>query len=78
MWDGFWAVDVPPSPKVHDQLVTEPLDRSVKLTSSGASPPVGVPLNSAVGPAGGEPTVMYPTLVSPSEPAGPLAVSVTS
>ena len=34
--------------KSHDQVLTAPTDRSVKLTSSGGAPLVGVALKSAV------------------------------
>ena len=46
---GSCLVLDPPSPKFHDQEVGEPVDRSVKVTSRGALPEVGEPLNSAVG-----------------------------
>ncbi len=57
MWVGFWAVEVPPSPKVQLQAVGPSADWSVKLTSSGYWPLVGEPTKSAVG-AGGDVTVM--------------------
>ena len=49
MCEGFCCVDVPPSPKFHDQLVGLPADVSVKFTVSGAPPEVGEPVNEAVG-----------------------------
>src|SRR5882762_8418236 len=55
MWLGFCWVEAPPSPKLQDQEVMVALpfvDRSVKLTESGAPPLVGVPEKSAVGAAG--------------------------
>src|SRR5262245_56971631 len=38
---GFCSVDVSPSPKSQNQLVTEAEDRSVKSTCSGARPELG-------------------------------------
>src|SRR5580704_5869320 len=35
---------VPPSPKVHNRFVIVPVDVSVKVTASGTSPAVGLPL----------------------------------
>ena len=52
MCDGCCAVDVPPSPKVHDQAVGDPVELSVKATVSGAMPAVGDPLKSATGGCG--------------------------
>jgi hypothetical protein len=46
-------VDVPPSPKLHAQLVGEPVEVSVKLTVSGITPLVGDPLKFATGGTGG-------------------------
>jgi hypothetical protein len=71
MWLGFWSVDVPPSPNVHDHelIVAVPgVDWSVKLTVSGANPVVGEPVNSAVGAAGGVDTWTYEVLVAVSLP----------
>ena len=51
---------VPPSPKVHDQLLGLPEDWSVKFTVSGAQPLVGDPVKSATG---AELTTMAPPLV---------------
>ncbi len=42
VWVGFWAVDLPPSPKSHAQLVGAPVEVSVKVTASGAGPLAGV------------------------------------
>ena len=53
MWLGFCAVDVVPSPKLHDQAVGLPDDKSVKLTVSGAAPVVGDAVKLATGGAGG-------------------------
>jgi len=53
---GFWAVDVPPSPNVHDHDVMLPDEASENATFNGATPLVGAPEKSAVG-AGSE-TVM--------------------
>jgi len=52
VWDGFCAVEVPVSPKVHDQEVGSLVDRSVKSTVSGALPEVGSPEKSATGGCG--------------------------
>jgi predicted ester cyclase len=41
--DGFWAVEFPPSPNDHDQLVGEPVEVSVKVTFNGAVPERGEP-----------------------------------
>ena len=49
MWLGFWAPEVPVSPKSHDQLVGLPVDWSVKSTVSGSVPLVGEPTKSATG-----------------------------
>jgi len=35
--DGFWLVDVPPSPKVQDQDVGDPVEVSVKVTAEPAA-----------------------------------------
>ena len=56
--DGDAELLEPPSPKLHDQLVIEPVDRSVKLTDRGGSPEVGDPLKFAVGASTGSVTVM--------------------
>ena len=53
MCDGLCAVDVPPSPNVHAQLVGCPVDVSVKATVSGAVPLVGDPVKFATGGSGG-------------------------
>ena len=45
-------MDVPPSPKSQDHDVGEPVDVSVKDTSSGAVPDVGVAVNEATGAGG--------------------------
>ena len=42
-------MDVPPSPKSQDHDVGEPVEVSVKDTSSGAVPEVGVAVNEATG-----------------------------
>ncbi len=52
-WLGFCAVEVPVSPKFHDQLVGLFVDMSVKLTVNGTVPLVGVPLKLATGAGGG-------------------------
>ena len=48
-WLGFWAVEVPLSPKSHSQEVGEPVEVSLKVTVSGADPDVGLPVKLAVG-----------------------------
>ncbi len=50
--EGEREVDVPPSPKVQAQLVGEPLLVSVKFTTRGAVPVVGVAVKLAVGADG--------------------------
>jgi hypothetical protein len=42
MWFGSGSVLLWPSPNSHDQLVIWPVDSSVKLTVSGATPVVGL------------------------------------
>ena len=54
-WVGFWTVSVAESPKSHSQLVTVPVDRSVKSTLKGAVPVESDALKAA---AGGPSTVM--------------------
>ena len=49
---GFASVEVPLSPKSHDQLAAL-VERSTKETASGATPLVGLALKSAVGAGGG-------------------------
>jgi hypothetical protein len=51
VWLGFCWEEVPPSPKLHDQLVGLPEDVSVKATVSGAGPLVGEALKLAAGGA---------------------------
>lgn len=47
-------MEVPPSPKVHAQLLGDPVELSTKFTVSGAMPLVGDPLKFATGgPVGG-------------------------
>ena len=53
VWLGFCAVDVPPSPKLHDQDVGLPDEVSVKATASGAGPLVGDAVKLATGGGGG-------------------------
>ena len=47
-------MDVVPSPKSQAHAVGPPVDVSVKDTTSGAVPDVGVPVNDADGAGGGE------------------------
>jgi hypothetical protein len=56
--DGLCVVDVPPSPKSHDQAVAPPVDVSVKLTGNGAVPDVGLAVKEAVGGVGAGDTVI--------------------
>jgi hypothetical protein len=53
VWLGLRVVDVPPSPKVHDHEVGDPVDWSVNVTGSGATPDVGEAEKAAVGAWGG-------------------------
>ena len=58
-WLGFSALLLPPSPKSHAQVLTvPPVDWSVKLTVSGASPLVGLAEKSATGSAESSITVI--------------------
>jgi hypothetical protein len=56
--DGFLAVDVPPSPKVHAQLVGEPDDVSVNWTNNCTSPEVGEKVKLAIGGGAAEETAI--------------------
>jgi len=47
VWDGFWADEAPPSPKVQLQLVGAPVEASVNWTVRGVVPLVGVPEKAA-------------------------------
>jgi hypothetical protein len=49
VWLGFLCVDVVPSPKIHCQVVTSPLDWSVNETARGAVPLVGAAAKPAAG-----------------------------
>ena len=49
MWDGFWSVDVPPSPKFQLQLVGDPVVLSVNVTFNGDAPDEGDPVKKAWG-----------------------------
>ena len=40
MWEGFWLVDVPPSPKSQEYDVIVPVEVEVKLTVKGTVPEV--------------------------------------
>ena len=53
--DGFFCVEVPPSPKVQDQVVGPFVDRSVKTTErlGGTWPDLGVAEKSGIGPVAG-------------------------
>ena len=46
---GFCAVEAPPSPNSQDQEVGAFVERSVKVTSKGATPAVGLAVKSAAG-----------------------------
>src|ERR1017187_6363751 len=70
-YDGFSAVDVPPSPKVQIQVVGEFEDVSVKFTDNGAAPLAGYAVKFTTG--GGMRTVIKLArvfvLVPPALPA---------
>jgi hypothetical protein len=74
-WEGFWRIDVEPSPKLHDQPVTVPVDVSENTTFIGAAPAVGPLTKSATG--AGSITAMYEGFTSLSDPPGPVAVNPT-
>ena len=57
-WVGFWAVAVPPSPKLHDHDVGLPVDASVKETVCPAIGEDGANVNSATGAGVAAATVM--------------------
>jgi hypothetical protein len=73
--DGFRTVEVPPSPKVHAQLVGVPVEVSVNWTASGAVPVVGDQVKLATGAGTGAVTTIVPVLVL--DPVAFFAVSVT-
>jgi len=61
LWLGFATAEVDPSPKSQSRPVigeVPGVEMSVKFTLSGASPLVGVPVKSAVGPTGTTAAVM--------------------
>jgi len=60
-YNGLCAMDVPPSPNVHDQDVTGPVDASVNYTASGLFPDVGLPVKLAVTGPGGTGVVVVVT-----------------
>ena len=70
------AEDVPLSPKFHERKVMVPVDWSVNCTGWFVNTEVGDPVNAATGAAGAV-TVMYPALVSVSDPPGPETVRLT-
>jgi hypothetical protein len=72
--DGFWAPDVPPSPKVQAQLVGLPVEVSVSWTVSGTVPDVVLAVKEDVG-AGG--AARWRVWVLDDEPVTFVAVSVT-
>ena len=76
---GLNAVLVYPSPKFHECDVILPLDRFVKLTTSGAFQVVGLAEKLAVGGGrGGTAGALTVTeFVAVDDPAGPETVSVT-
>jgi hypothetical protein len=49
VWEGFWRVLVPPSPKSQNQLMGLFVDESVKVTWQGAAPKAGDAEKLAVG-----------------------------
>jgi hypothetical protein len=75
VWLGLWVVLVEPSPKLHDQLVTLPVEASVKVTARGAVPLVGLALNLATGAVAAGLTVIVP--VALLDPPELVTVSVT-
>ena len=76
MCDGFWLVDVAPSPKVHSHDVGDPVEVSVKDTASGAAPVVGVRVNDAVGAAGAGVPAGRRAVIHPTSPRAELTVHV--
>ena len=66
MWDGFWAVDVAPSPKSQAQAVGSLTLVSAKLTASGDGPERGVAEKAAIGVCSS--TVTRSVIVEVSEP----------
>ncbi len=69
---------VEPSPKLHDQLETSPVDVSLKDTDNGAVPLVDEAVKSAEGGFEvGSLTTIYPDFVSVSDPSVPVAVRET-
>jgi hypothetical protein len=50
---GFRSVEVPPSPKLHCQLVGLPVDVSVNVTAAFVCGEPGLNVNAAVGGTGG-------------------------
>ena len=67
-------MEVPVSPKSQLWAVTTPVDRSVKLTVSGAVPEVGLAEKTATGAVWGSVTPM--ACEAESVPPGPVTVSV--
>ncbi len=63
---GDCEVDVPPSPKSQDQLVGEPVLVSVKFTTSGAVPVVGVAVKLAVGADGWLTVIVFDAELDPA------------
>lgn len=47
VWDGFCTLEVDPSPNVHDQLVGEPVEMSLKDTTRGIAPVIGLAVKPA-------------------------------
>ena len=64
---------VPPSPKLHDQEVTLPVELSVRATGRGAVPERGVAVKLATGAT----AVAKMVLVAVLPPAEPVTVRVT-
>src|ERR1017187_7452005 len=72
---------VPPSPKSQAQLVTPPLDVSVKVTVSGTAPLVGLPVKLATGaPSSSVYTVvkLSPTATLPINPPALVIVPLSN
>ena len=68
---GFCVELALPSPKSHVQFVISPVDASVKATSKGLFPPVGLAVKPATGGGGGLFTVISPGSVKESLPTVP-------
>ena len=77
VWNGFWAVEKPPSPNDHTHDVGEFVEESTNWTARGAGPEVTFETKAATGTEPGLLTVMYPLWVTVLLPAELVAVRVT-